>query len=641
MSTTQDKQLAKLVTPLGKDKLLLAHMNLTEGLSELFEIRLECLSEVEGDQKPEIINFDKLLGLDVYVEQKTVGDKTRYYCGKVIEASWFGEKSNFVSYQLTLRPWLWLLTQMSDHRIFQNMTVLQILRTVFTKAGFNDYEFKVTDTYENIEYCVQYRETHFDFVSRLMEQYGIYYFFRHTQNKHILVLADSKASHQPLPNMPTVDFLGLGERFRDKREYINSWLYERKVRSGKVTVKSFDFDKPKADTKQERTSAGEYAAYKEMEVYHYPNKYKQPQSSLGLKFAMAKLHAAQGVDRRRYAGGDAPSISPGGLVKLQGHPEGAENQEYLVVQSQHSYSSQAYRSGDDSSAGDSYTGHYVLQPSSRPFRAPQITPRPIIAGPQTAMVVGPSGEEIYTDKHGRIKVQFHWDREGKRDENSSRWVRVAQVWSGPKWGGFLIPRIGMEVVVEFIEGDPDRPLVIGTVYNGDYKFPYDMPANKTQTGIKSRSSKGGGEDDYNEFFFEDKKDSEFVRFHAQKDLDSTIENTEKRLLKGKKINTEGKTTRETTIETGDDVLKINKGDNNITISRDQNLTIKRDQTVDVTQNITITAGQQIILKVGQSKITMTPATIEVETPSLTVKTQNTQSEASVAMVLKGGVITLN
>lgn len=641
MSTTQDKQLAKLVTPLGKDKLLLAHMSFTEGLSELFEIRIECLSEVEANQKPEIINFDKLLGLDSHIEQRTVGNKLRYYSGKVVEASWFGERGNFVSYQLTLRPWLWFLTQMSGHRIFQNMTVLQILRKVFTDAGFNDFEFKVTETYESIEYCVQYRETHFDFVSRLMEQFGIYYFFQHSDSKHTLILADSKASHKPLPNMPTVDFLGMGERFRDTREYFNSWLYERKVRSGKVTVKSFDFDKPNADTKQERISQGGYAAYKDMEIYHYPNKYKQSQANLGGKFAMAKLHAAQGVDRRRYAGGDAPSITPGGLVKLQGHPTAEENQEYLVVQAQHAYSAQAYRSGDESSAGDSYTGHYVLQPSSRPYRAPQITPRPIIAGPQTAIVVGPKGEEIYTDKHGRIKVQFHWDREGKRDENSSRWVRVAQVWSGPKWGGFLIPRIGMEVIVEFIEGDPDRPLVIGTVYNGENKFPYDMPANKTQAGIKTRSSKGGGESDYNEFFFEDKKDSEFVRFHAQKDLDSTIENTEKRIVKGKEIKSPGKTTRETTIEAGDDVQNVNNGDNNVTISRDQNVKIKNNQTVDVTSVISVTAGQKIVFTVGQSTITMTPATIDIDTPSLSISTQNIKSDASVLMKLTGGMITLN
>ncbi len=540
MSTTQDNQLAKLVTPLGKDKLLLAHMNVTEGLSELFEIRIECLGEVEPDQKPEIVNFDQLLGLDAHVEQRTVGKQTRYFCGKVVEASWFGEKNGFIAYHLTLRPWLWLLTQMSGHRIFQNMTVLEIIQDVFTKEGFTDFELKVTESYEKIEYCVQYEETHFEFVSRLMEQFGIYYFFKHSENKHTLVLADSKSSHVPIPNLPSVTFIGMGERTRDEKEYINSWLSERKVRSGKVTVKSFDFVKPKAETKQEKISSGEYAAYKEMEIYHYPHKYKSGQTALGQKFATAKLHAAQGTDRRRYVSGDAPSIFPGGLVKLEDHPTTAENQEYLVVQAQHAYVAQAYRSGNESASGDSYTGHFVFQLSTRPFKAPIVTPRPIIAGPQTAMVVGPKGEEIYTDVHGRIKVQFHWDRDGKQDENSSRWVRVAQIWSGPKWGGFLVPRIGMEVIVEFIEGDPDRPLVIGTVYNGDNKFPYDLPANKTQTGIKSRSSKGGGDSDYNEFFFEDKKDSEFVRFHAQKDLDSTVENAETRVVKGKEIKEPGR-----------------------------------------------------------------------------------------------------
>jgi type VI secretion system secreted protein VgrG len=625
---TQVNRIAELVTRLGTDKLVLSSFEITEELSKPFEIRVECLSE---DQN---IDFNPALGQKAHIRYNTIGRAKRYFSGILVEASWFGERDAMASYQLVLRPWFWLLTQASDCRIFQNKTPVQIIEDVFKKSGFTDFEIKTTETYKEIDYYVQYRETNFDFVCRTMETFGIYYYFRHSADNHIMVLADAKNSHQPIPSLPKCRFIGMGDRTRDTEETLSSWLSGRMFRTGKVTVKAFDFDKPKANLTADHTSGGGYA-HDTLEVYDYPEKYKQgEESDLGQKYAKARLQAAQSLDKRRHAAGDAASLFPGGLVTLEKHPMASENKEYLVVAATHSFVAESYRSGQSSASGDSYSGHYTLQLSDRPFRAPIETPKPVICGPQTAVVVGPKGEEIYTDKHGRIKVQFHWDRLGKNDDKSSRWIRVSQTHSGKGWGGVYLPRIGMEVVVEFIEGDPDRPLVVGTVYNGDNKMPYEMPANKTQAGMKTRSSKGGGESNYNELVFEDKKGSEFVRFHAEKDVDSTIEDAEKHVVKGKNKSAAGETTREVLIEKGDEIITIKTGD--------QKVKIGRHQVIDVDDTISITAKNKITITVGLSSITMDKSSIKIESPEIMItSTKSTTIDAGVALIEKAGVIKLN
>ena len=625
---TQANRNAELVTRLGTDKLVLSSFEITEELSKPFEIRIECLSD---DQN---IDFNPALGQKAHIRYNTIGKAKRYFSGILVEANWFGERDAMSSYQLVLRPWFWLLTQSADCKIFQNKTPFQIIEEVFKKSGFTDYEIKKSENYKEIDYYVQYRETDFDFVCRTMETFGIYYYFKHSADNHIMVLADSKTSHQPIPDLKTCRFIGMGERTRDDEETVDSWLSGRMFRTGKVTVKAFDFDKPTANLTADHSSAGGYA-HDTLEVYDYPQKYKQgEESDLGQKYAKARLQAAQSLDRRRFASGHAASLFPGGLTTLVKHPMDSENKEYLVVSATHSFTGESFRSGSGSGSGDSYNGHYVLQLSDRPFRAPITTPKPVIYGPQTAVVVGPKGEEIYTDKHGRIKVQFHWDRHGKNDDKSSRWVRVSQTHSGKGWGGVYLPRIGMEVVVEFIEGDPDRPLVTGTVYNGDNKMPYEMPANKTQAGMKTRSSKGGSEANYNEFVFEDKKGSEFVRFHAEKDMDATIEDAEKRVVKGKNKRAAGETTRELLVEKGDEVITIETGD--------QKVKIGRHQVIDVDDTISITARNKITIKVGLSSITMDKSSIKIDSPEITVTSKrSTTLDAGAALIEKAAVIKLN
>ena len=620
---TQENRLAELTTPLGKDVLLLSSFNLVEELGTLFEIKIDCLSTKAN------IDFGRAIGQNATIKLLTAGKVERYFSGVLVEAMWVGEREHLSAYQLTLRPWFWLLTQKSDCRIFQNKSVVDIIKEVIT--GF-PYEVKLSGSYKKIEYCVQYRETSFNFVSRLMEHFGIYYFFKHSKENHTMVIADSKSSHQAIPNLASCLFSSMGARVRQGREHLREWHSGRKFGTGKVTVNAFDFAKPTANLIAETSGSGGYA-HDRLEIYDYPEKYKQgEESDLGKTFANAKLQSIQALDRRRFSSGEAPSLFPGGLTTLEKHRTPAENKEYLVVSAMHSFVGESFIGGGDGGGErDSYFGSYVMQPSDRPFKAPLVTPRPIIYGPQTAIVVGPKGEEIYTDKHGRVKLKFHWDRESKSDEHSSRWVRIAQVWSGKGWGGIFIPRIGMEVVVEFIEGDPDRPLIVGAVYNGDNVVPYELGKNKTQGGLKSRSTKSATTSQYNEFMFEDKKGSEFVRFHAEKDLDATIEDAEKRLIQGKNKET-GKTTRDTKIEKGDDVLVID-GDNHVTIGR--------HQTVTVGNNITIEAGSQIVLKVGKSLITMTPASITLEAQKITIKSNITEIDAGTLLKQTGGVITLN
>ncbi|MCX7324120.1 MAG: type VI secretion system tip protein TssI/VgrG [Hyphomicrobiales bacterium] len=644
---TQSHRLAELKTPLGKDKFLLKSFKIHEAISELFTIDIDCISEDKN------VDISQIIGKQCSIRFETVSKKERYFSGVLVEASWFGEIEGLPAYRLMLRPWLWLLTQTSDCRIFQNLSVIDIIKKVFDDLGLKDYENKTRENYSPIEYCVQYRETSFNFVSRLMEKFGIYYHFKHERDRHIMVLCDSNRSHEDVPDLPQCRFVGLGDRTRDTEESVTTWQVARALQTGKVTLNGYDFKSPKAKMIHEQSAPGGYA-HDSLEIYDYPEKYKVPdKDDLGKMFAQARLFASQSLDQRRHATGNAPSLYPGGVTRIVKHPAASENTEFLVVSATHAFHGEQFRSGAGGGGGTgpagSYSGSYQLQPMTRPFKASSVTPHPVIAGPQTAVVVGKGGEEIHTDKFGRIKIKFHWDRIGKDDDSASRWVRVAQTWASKSWGGIIIPRVGMEVVVEFIEGDPDRPLVVGTVYNGDNGVPYDLPSNQTQSGFKTRSSKNGHTSNYNELVFEDKKDAEFVRFHAEKDLDSTIEDKEKRLIKGKNKKDAGETTRETTIEKGDDVLSVKVGDHHSEVGRHQTVSVGVNQSVAVGSNQSVTAGAEITIEagvkltliVGQSKITMTPTGIEIKTPSLNTKSSFTEISADVSIIEKATIIKLN
>jgi len=662
---TQSQRVAKLTTPLGQDVLVLERFDATEGLSELFEIHIDALSEKEN------LKFDQAIGNNCGIVLTTHDKKERKFNGVLTEAWWVGKTSeDYHRYRLILRPWLWLLGFRADCRIFLNKDVTEIIKDVFDKAGFTDYELRLQESYDKIEYCVQYRETDLAFVSRLMEQFGIYFFFEASDSKHSLVLTDSRSKHKPIPELPNVPFYETEVQNRHKEQHLEAWMSERRFRTGKIQLNDYDYLKPPKKLLAPQECSENYA-HSKLEVYDYPGKYKEEDK--GKTFAQIRLDAEQSLDHRRLADGDAPCLYPGGLVTVQNHPTEDENKQYLIVRANHSFVSPLqYRSGPGAGDQEEYHGRYEFLPRDTQFRALPVTKAPRIYGIQTAKVVGKQGEdseEISTDEHGRIWVQFYWDREPQK----SCPVRVAQVWAGKQWGGQFLPRIGMEVVVEFLEGDPDRPLVTGCVYNGDYKVPYSLADNKTQSGVKSESTKNGS-NHYNEFMFEDKKGSEFIRMHAEKDHKVRINHVETWSIGGES----GAVARKTEIEKGDDELYVKDGNKKTEVKDDVTLTIKegnQSTTLDMgNQSTTISMGNQdttikmgnqstkvsmgsiefeamqsITLKVGQSKITIDQMGITLE--GMMIKTDAqiqasvhglmTQVNADAMLMLKGAITMIN
>lgn len=600
---TQDKRIASLTTPLGKDKLVMTTFDGTEGLSELFEFCIDALS------KDDNIDFDKVLGRSCCVSMKLGEGPDRYFAGIAVEAQAVGMQGDLYAYRLVLRPALWLLTRTNNCRIWHEKTALDIIKEVLNQRQV-DLRTATSRNFPKLEYCVQYRESDFAFVSRLMEQHGIYYFFEHSADQHTMVLADALSSHQPLPGHATLRFATKAAgrlHFREQRLF--GWTSERRFRTGKVQLRDYNFKQPNANMKGDANGTEKYAKA-QMELYDYPGKYDTQGD--GQDYAEVRLGAEQALDHRRFAAGDAVSVFPGGLFTLEEHPVGAENQQYLIVRCVHRFSTELYRSSQGAAPiGDHpYSGNYEVVPSDKTFRAPIVTPKPFVYGPQTAKVVarsGKDGEEIDVDDdgHGRIKVRFHWDRDDKR----SCWVRVAQMWASSKWGGHFIPRIGMEVVIDFLEGDPDRPLVVGAVYNGDNKFPYSLPDNKTQSGIKSNSSKGGN--GYNELMFEDAKKSEEIRLHAQKDLNSTILHAETREIGENFESPSGSPSRKTTLKNGDEELEIASGN--------QKVHVAQKQTIDVDNDITITSKTTITLQVGNNNVVIDQSGVHITGMTIDLK----------------------
>ena len=605
----QTQRVAVLTTPLGADVLNAVRFDGTEGLSELFEFSIEAVGE--GDP----VDFNKAIGSNctLSLEGKTT---KREFCGVLTEATHLEASASLNTYRLVLRPWLWLLSRTSDCRIFHDKSTPDIITEVFGDRGFTDFEPRLSESYPPREYCVQYRESDLDFVCRLMEEDGIYFYFEHEKGKHTLVLADAKSSHNAVPEMPELMYLPRVVTGRTDTESVYEMVTNRSFQSGKVALKDYDYEKPTAKMETEHSRSIGHAR-DNLEIYDFPGRYTE--TSDGDRFARVRLEAAQAQDKRRQALGDAPALFPGGLTRLKDHPQDSENVEYLVVGCNHAFAVQDYRSAASTPGGEPYRGNYVLQPSDRPFRAPAATPRPRVQGPQTAKVVGADGEEIDVDEMGRILVQFHWDRR----QDKSRRVRVAQTWSGANWGSIMIPRIGQEVVVEFIEGDPDQPLVVGTVYNADRGVPYPLPANKTKGGVKSNSSKGGA--GYNEIVLEDKKNAEEIGIHAQKDLKVVVLNTETREI-GERF-AGGGPARKTTIKNGDDELKVSTGKQKVDIAIDQNTKAGKE--------VVIEAGVKLTLKVGGSSIEITPAGITI------TGTAKVDINGGAMLTEKAGMIRLN
>ena len=578
MAISQQNRPIKIATPLGEDKLLFYRMHGTEKLCELFEFELELLSEDEA------IDPDRLLGENVTVALGLAEDKWRYFNGYVARFGQYEMLDGFAVYRMTLRPWLWFLTRAANCRIFQDINVPDIVKQVFRDQGFSDIQEKLSGTYAVREYCVQYRETDFNFACRLLEEEGIYFYFTHENGKHHLVLADSGSAHDKFPGYESIPYHAeQGGIDKTRTDHIHEWVYSHSIQPGTHVLSDYDFKKPKAGliVKSSLTMPHTHAGY---EIFDYPGGHKE--IGVGEGIVRSRMEARRAQFESFEGQCNARGLGVGNLFKLTEHRKQSQNREYLVVSAEYRLQLDSYIASSTSAAGaDLFQCGFSAINSSLNYRPPRITPKPLVHGAQTAVVTGPAGEEIHTDQYGRVKVQFHWDRYGKHDEHSSCWMRVAQPWAGKNWGMMAIPRIGQEVVVEFLEGDPDQPLITGSVYNNSQMPPYPLPANKTQSGIKSRSSKGGQPAHFNEIRFEDKKGSEQVYIHAEKNLDTSVENCESHSVGANRTKTIGH-------------------DETTHVKHNRTETVDHNETVTVGKDILITAGDSITLTVGASTLVM-------------------------------------
>jgi type VI secretion system secreted protein VgrG len=540
MAYTQAARHIAISTPLGKDVLLLRGFHGSEAISQLFQFDLDLLSENDS------VSFHDLVGKNVTLRIFDADGAERHWHGFISRFSQGALDQRFASYHAQMVPWLWFLTRTSDCRIFQNQNAPDIIQKVFKDLGFHDFELRLYGDFTPRDYCVQYRETDFNFVSRLMEEEGIYYYFRHEGKKHVMVLANDPAGHEPVPKQKTVRYAS-----NDAAPYedvITEWQYQEEFRPGKWTQTDYNFETPSTSLAVSVDGKNPY------EIYEYPGEHRV--RAEGDRLARIRLQEQVISQATSHGAGVCRQFSSGFKFTLQGHYRANLNQAYLLTSVNHSATQEGGYTGD-AAAGEelAYSNTFECIPFSTPFRPSRITPQPVVRGCQTAVVVGPSGEEIYTDKHGRVKVQFHWDREGKRDENSSCWIRVSHPSAGKGWGSVSIPRIGQEVIVDFLEGNPDEPIIVGRVYNAEQMPPFGMPAGAMIGGLKSNSTKGGG--GYNEISMNDTKGKEMLTVHAQYDMSTTVKHDDTQ-----------------TIETGDRTITVKTGKHTETIKGDTAITIQ-------------------------------------------------------------------
>lgn len=627
---TQSTRPLRIDTPLGEDKLLLVSLSGRESVSALFTFQLDLMAEDDA------IDPKKLLGKGAAVTIQQQDGSERYLHGLVSRFAQLGRRDNLTDYRAEIVPWLWILSLSRDCRIFQDLSVLEIIEKVFKAQGFSDYEVECTKKYPKREYCVQYRESNLNFVSRLMEEEGIYYFFKHSKSKHTLVLADHNSTVEPYPGFPSARY-GVHENVDE--DIVTEIMREDALFVGKVTLRDYDPLQPMLTLNNTLSGDGVNEIYDYQPVLYTKLDEGDRYARLQLEVEEASRRILRGVSTCRFFGA-------GTRFKLEEHQRSDMNAEYTLLEVEHSGRTGDYRTFED--APFDYTNTFQCIPHATPYRPPLRAVKPVMRGTQSALVVGKSGEEIWTDKYGRVKVQFHWDREGKKDEKSSCWVRVSSTWAGKQWGAISLPRIGQEVLVEFEEGDPNRPIIIGSVYNADQLPPYTLPGDQTQSGTKSRSSKGGGNADFNEIRFEDKKGSELLYVHAQKDKQVMVENDrteevghdEKILIKNNRTE---EVKKDETIKiggnrkeevAGNEEIKIT-GNRKEEVSGNEEIKIKGNWKENVTGNIeidavgnikvnskgkiTMEAAAGIELKVAGSVVKITPASVEIKAPQIKVQ----------------------
>ena len=595
---SQENRQARIDTPLGSDKFILQAFSGSEGLSKGFEYNASVTSLDPA------IDGNEIIGKKVSVTYYGEDGRERFFSGHVSRFEYSQQVEKPVpatGYQLTIVPWLWFLNHNADCQIFQNEKTPAIIEQIFRDLGFNDFELNLTASYNVREYCVQYRETDFNFISRLMEEEGIFYYFKHEKKSHKMILCDSTSGYYDLGE-PEVRYGQVGQ---SQFAQLTGWKHVYEFRPGKIAQKDFNFKKPTDALQTKEKSSIQFEKSSGLELYDYPGLYEE--AGPGKRLTKVRLEEQEAEHDHVLGSGSYLSFTPGGKFEVQAHSRATEKgKSFTLVEVFTELSSNA---GQGSSSSHDFSNVFRCIPSETIYRPQRSARKPIVEGPQTA-IVATDGQEIVVDEHARVKVQFHWDRYGKSDINSSCWIRVSQHHAGKGWGMIDIPRKDEEVIVSFLEGDPDRPIITGRVYNGDNQPPYNLKGagdnakNKTRRGNTTKSYEATG---YNEMTMDDTAGKEQIRIHGQYDMATTVEHDQTLMVVNDRTNTvTGKFTETITKDTK---IEVTTGPYSHTVAAntatyhvegDLTETYNANQKSSVTGAIEYTAGKTILIKAEQS-----------------------------------------
>jgi len=568
----QYNRLFHIDTPFGEDKVVVRHFHGKESISGLFQYDVELIT---GDFN---LDPDAVVGKPVKLKICQSDEKSfRYFNGYVCAFHQMPSEGQLAVYRMRLVPWLWFLSQTSDCFIHQELSLDKVIRKVFDKYGMRDYEFQLRMQHEAWEYCIQYRESAFAFISRLMEMEGMFYFWKQEEGRHVMMIGDGANIHQPCQFQSRIKMeRAFGRGFKRMEDSIFSFQGSQKFKTGKYTYRDYNFMNPDSNLHGETNARVAKSGKDKYEIYDFPGEYESQGEAN--PFTRLRMEETESDEEEMEGTSCARSLMPGYKFDMSGHDRREYNQTYMVLEVEHEGSEENYIMEEEEKP-PKYENKFKCMPADVPYRPERKTPKHIMRGVQTATVVGPKGEEIYTDKYGRVKVQFHWDREGKKDENSSCWIRVSQGWAGKNFGAMFLPRIGQEVLVDFIESDPDRPIITGRVYNAANMPAYELPKNKNWSGIRSRSTKGGGTDNFNELRFDDTKGQELFWMHAEKDMRITVEHDTNEVI-------------------DNDRFLLVKDNQIEQVNKDKHVTVDKNEYRETTGNKNDKVGGNLVEKVG-------------------------------------------
>ena len=618
---SQENRQARIDTPLGEDALLLQKFSGTEGLSQSYTYSATVLSEDDA------VDGDKIVGKQISVTYADEDGRERHFSGFVSRFEYVEqveEPAKMTAYHLEMVPWLWFLNHNADCQIFQEMATPDIIKQIFQELGFNDFRQELTASYPNREYCVQYRETDFDFVSRLMEEEGIFYYFEHTKDKHTLVMCDSPSGYFKLDESD-VSYTPVGQT---SFKQLSSWRHVYEFRPGKVAQKDFNFKKPTDGLVTDQKSRIKFEGSSKLEVYEYPGRYDE--SSKGDRLTKVRLEELEAEHDHVVGTGYYLSFTPGGKFGIQKHSRSGEvGKSYALIEVYTEFNSNL---GFESHSGQDFQNQFRCIPAETAFRPARVTPKPVVEGPQTAIVVT-DGQEIVVDEHARVKVQFHWDRYGKKDVNSSCWIRVSQVHAGKGWGMIDIPRQHEEVIVSFLEGDPDRPIITGRVYNGDNQPPFglqgagDNVKNKTRRGNSTKSYEADG---YNEMTMDDTAGKEEIRIHGQYDMNTTVQHDQAVTVNKNRTKT-----------IAVDETNLIGNNRSTTVAVDHTEMVGSNQSVTVGSNQTNAIGKSQANTIGKSQSTQVAMTqdsmVGISSSEMIGISKSVMAGASISMTTMGNI----